>query len=373
MKKKIAMLFSSVVFVFLLSGCQIAENNFQAIVASFVKPTTEQMTVEEPTTEEITEETTTTESDPSTEEPRETTKKKNDKTTTNQNSKKKNPVKKVNKSDNKKKEDDSDHTSDDTETDVTTEETTTETTTEAAAKVVSISYDGTFKDTYYTGEEAQYSKQEVTATYDDGTKKSIPFSECEISGFDTSSAGNKKVTITYSGKSVSLSYKVQEDVVTGLSVDGSMSFVPVGGSMDTSGLSVTVTYSSGKSGYIDVGACSVEGFDSSAAGNKKLTISYQGCSDQVSYSVKKLLIKGKKKVTTYDKDGERTDETESGLPSGVNIPVKQINSMDELLGYLGLGRDGADEVTLEGGSFPLTFTESKTTLTITIHYKKTEK
>lgn len=367
MKKKIAILVSCLIYVFILSGCQIAENNFQAIVASFTKPTT-QAPPEEPTTQELTEETTTTESTTTeqSDEVRQPKKQKNNQTTTNQNSDRKNPTKKVDQSDNKKIDPDGNKV--DTETVATTEQTT------EAAKVVSISYDGTFQDTYYTGEAAVYSKEEVTATYDDGTKKSIPFSQCQISGFDTSSAGNKTVTISYSGQSVKLSYTVQEDQVVGLSTQGAMPVIPKGGSLDVSGLTIVATYKSGKSGNIDIGACEVSGFDSSAAGNKKLTITYQGQSVQVPYTVKAFNVKYQC-IYEYYENGSLTAKTSSGFKSFA-LTTKQVGSANEFLSQIGSDSKGADETVIttdeKGNSvaaFPLVITDSNPTATVYVHYR----
>lgn len=368
MKKKLAMLCSCLIFVFVLSGCQIAENNFQAIVASFTKPTTE-TPPEEPTTEEVTEEVTTTE-ELTTQEPenqKETKPKKNDQTKTNQNSNQKKPSKKVDQSDNKKKDNSSNKVDKET---VTTEETTTE----ATVSIVSISYDGTFQDTYYTGEEAVFSKQEITATYDNGSKKAIPFSQCQISGFDTSSAGSKTVTITYSGKFVKLNYKVLEDAVTGLSAQGSMPVIPKGGNLDTTGLTIVATYTSGKSANIDIGACDISGFDSSAAGNKKMTVTYQGKSVQVSYTVKAFSIKYQY-IYEYYENGSLTAKTTSGTKS-LSLTTKQVSSASEFLGQAGIDSKGADEAVITtdvaGNSkvgFPLVLSDSNPTATIYVHYK----
>lgn len=65
------------------------------------------------------------------------------------------------------------------------------------------------KTTYEVGENLDLSGMKVNVEYDNGTKKDVT-SKCSVSGFDSSSAGEKKVTVSYteSGKTVSTSFTV---------------------------------------------------------------------------------------------------------------------------------------------------------------------
>ena len=102
-------------------------------------------------------------------------------------------------------------------------ETTTETTTaepftrvdeEVTAAPIVIKLTGTYSDSfkrdYIVGETANFSGLTITATYDNGTTKAIPISQCNVTGFSTQTAGNKIVTIKYEGCSFSFLIRVKE-------------------------------------------------------------------------------------------------------------------------------------------------------------------
>ena len=54
----------------------------------------------------------------------------------------------------------------------------------------------------------------VRVVYDDGSEKNITGNECLISGFDSSSAGTKNVTVSYGGKSASIKLEVVGETQT---------------------------------------------------------------------------------------------------------------------------------------------------------------
>ncbi len=102
-------------------------------------------------------------------------------------------------------------------------ETTTETTTAepftrvdeevtAAPIVIKLtgSFSGGFKRDYIVGETANFSGLTITATYDNGTVKTIPISQCRVSGFSTQTPGNRIVTAEYENCSFSFLIRVKE-------------------------------------------------------------------------------------------------------------------------------------------------------------------
>ena len=50
----------------------------------------------------------------------------------------------------------------------------------------------------------------VTANYSDGTTKDIAAADCEVSGYDTTKAGEQTVTVTYEGKTDTFKVTVKE-------------------------------------------------------------------------------------------------------------------------------------------------------------------
>ncbi len=65
------------------------------------------------------------------------------------------------------------------------------------------------KTEYAVGERLNTAGAQVKVTYNDGTTGTVPIGECEIAGFDSSTAGEKTVTVTYGGHSASFTVTVK--------------------------------------------------------------------------------------------------------------------------------------------------------------------
>lgn len=75
-------------------------------------------------------------------------------------------------------------------------------------------FDKNFKRNYIVGEEADFSGLTVIAEYDNGETKTIPLSECQISGFSTSRVQNRIVKVEYEGCSFSFLIRVTDEEST---------------------------------------------------------------------------------------------------------------------------------------------------------------
>ena len=75
-------------------------------------------------------------------------------------------------------------------------------------------FDKNFKRDYVVGERADYSGLTVTAKYDNGTTKTIPLSQCRITGFSTSKVQNCIVKVEYEGCSFSFLIRVKDEEST---------------------------------------------------------------------------------------------------------------------------------------------------------------
>ena len=82
----------------------------------------------------------------------------------------------------------------------------------AAPQIIKLSpsYGSDFKRDYKVGEAADFSGLTITALYDNGSRKQIPVSSCDIHGFSTESPVNRIVTVTYEGCSFSFLIRVEE-------------------------------------------------------------------------------------------------------------------------------------------------------------------
>lgn len=129
------------------------------------------------------------------------------------------------------------------------------------------------KTTYYQGELFDSTGLEISKTYSDGTLETI--TDYELSGFDSSSAGTKAITVTASGKTTTFEISVSEASITAISVTTMPSKVNyhIGKEFDSTGIVVTATTSDGNT--IDVTKdCTYSGFDSSSPKQCEIAVHY---------------------------------------------------------------------------------------------------
>jgi hypothetical protein len=100
-----------------------------------------------------------------------------------------------------------------------------------------------------------------------------------ISGFDSTAGGTKTVTVTYEGKTATFMVIV-EATLASIAVTGpTKTNYAIGEALDLTGIELTAAYSDGSSEIIPVTADMISGFDSVAAGQKTVTVTYQGKTD----------------------------------------------------------------------------------------------
>ena len=140
------------------------------------------------------------------------------------------------------------------------------------------------KTEYYVGDTLNTTGLTLTATYSNGTTKTIS------SGFTCSpstltATGNKTITVSYGGKTCTFNVTVQNNVLETIEVrtlpDKTDYFV--GDTLDATGLTLTATYSNGTTKTISSGfTCSPTAF--SATGTQTVTVTYGGktCTFEVS-------------------------------------------------------------------------------------------
>lgn len=127
--------------------------------------------------------------------------------------------------------------------------------------------------TYYQNELFDSTGLEITGTSTTGETVSV--TDYELSGFDSSSAGTKTITVTASGKTTTFEISVLEASITTISVTTMPSKVNyhIGKEFDSTGIVVTATVSDGNT--IDVTKdCTYSGFDSSSPKTNTITVTY---------------------------------------------------------------------------------------------------
>ena len=107
------------------------------------------------------------------------------------------------------------------------------------------------------------------------TGETVSVTDYELSGFDSSSAGAKTITVTASGKTTTFEITVSEASITAISVTTMPTKVNyhIGKEFDSTGIVVTATASDGST--IDVTKdCTYSGFDSSSPKQCEITVHY---------------------------------------------------------------------------------------------------
>lgn len=127
--------------------------------------------------------------------------------------------------------------------------------------------------TYYQNELFDSTGLEITGTSTTGETASV--TDYELSGFDSSSAGTKIITVTASGKTTTFEISVLEASITTISVTTMPNKVNyhIEKEFDSTGIVVTATASDGNT--IDVTKdCTYSGFDSSSPKQSEITVHY---------------------------------------------------------------------------------------------------
>lgn len=129
------------------------------------------------------------------------------------------------------------------------------------------------KTMYYQKEFFDNTGLEISGTTSTGETVSV--TDYELSGFDSSSAGAKTITVTASGKTTTFEITVSEASITAISVTTmpTKTNYHIGKEFDSTGIVVTATASDGNT--IDVTKdCTYSGFDSSSPKQCEITVHY---------------------------------------------------------------------------------------------------
>ncbi len=215
--------------------------------------------------------------------------------------------------------------------------------------------DGSVPTEYNVGDTPDFSGIRVEITFDDGTTKEIGYSDVQISPLDTSTAGEKKVTVTYGGHNFEFTVNVkeanEEATLTSIKiVPGTISTTLfMGQTLDVSRLQIEATYSDGTKKAISAENVEISSIDTSSAGEKTLTVTFGGLTDSIKITVLDITEMTVVSGTVADKVfvGENLDT------SRIQLLVKYSDGRSEIV--------GADSINV--GEFDTT-THGKKTLEI---------
>ena len=132
--------------------------------------------------------------------------------------------------------------------------------------------------TYYVNEEFSYDGLKVNAIYSDSSKEDIT-SKITLVTVDTSSQGEKEITLSYEGKEASFTVTVikEQAILQSLEIENEPTKVvyEVGDAFSSAGLKVNAVYSDGSK--VDVTSeVRISNVSLSSAGQKTVTVSYSG-------------------------------------------------------------------------------------------------
>lgn len=164
-------------------------------------------------------------------------------------------------------------------------------TTEPNPAIDYITADGLIKNTYEVGDQVDLTGLTVTAYFNNGTSAVLDSSEYTVTGFDSSTTGNKNLTITYKDsynteKTTTVAYKVSAASLTGIALSGSYKKTfEYGNELDTTGLVVTASYSNGTSENVTA-LVTFSGYSATTLGEQTITVSYtEGATKTATYKV----------------------------------------------------------------------------------------
>ncbi len=180
---------------------------------------------------------------------------------------------------------------------------------------------------YFVGDNLDQTGLTLTATYSDGSTKTISSSiNCTPQVLIT--AGSQKITVKYGGKSTSFNLTVKVDTVTGIEI----STLPtkqsyyVGDTLDSTGLTLTATYESGKTETVSEGfTCSPTSLNT--AGNQEIEVTYSEQSTSfnvtvVEDTISKIAVKTKPTKLIYYV-GDTLD------PTGLKLTATYVSGKTE--------------------------------------------
>jgi len=155
-------------------------------------------------------------------------------------------------------------------------------------KVVGINVNSKFyAETFVAGED--YSLEDYTAliTFESTITKTLKLSEICLDNIDTTSVGNKTLTLSYLNKEISIEYEVLPLEVVSLTYKGEMLILFKGEPANLDDVEISALYNNGKDRNVKLRDTEVSEISYSEVGiEKNLSVSYAGSVVEIPYIVK---------------------------------------------------------------------------------------
>ena len=140
----------------------------------------------------------------------------------------------------------------------------------------------------YTGDELDLTDYTVKAKYNDGTTETTELTPDMVTGYDPDKAGTQRLTVTYGGKTATITVTVIKLAAAKIAVaDTPKTAYYLNDAIDLSAGTLEVTYNSGKTETVPMtdSNVAVKGFDSSKTGTKRVTLTLLGKSVTINMEV----------------------------------------------------------------------------------------
>ncbi len=147
------------------------------------------------------------------------------------------------------------------------------------------------KDTYFVGDTLDITEAKIKVTYKNKTSEEITILAEMVSGFDTSTAGEKTIIVTYEEKTIEVPYTVTAITPTNIVLKSNFKTTYfVGDALDISGGVVTLTYNNETTKDVNLTAQHISNFSTTTAENANLTITVEGKTLEVPYTVTAVVV-----------------------------------------------------------------------------------
>lgn len=181
------------------------------------------------------------------------------------------------------------------------------------------------KTLYLPGEELDTSGMVILLKYNDGTTKTVS-DGFSVSGYDPNVTGSQTVTVKYGGKTTTFAVTVIDETVTVTQIIPVVTKTEytVGEAFDTASLSLELVFSDGTTQTVTTGF-ELEGYQSDAAGEQVLTVTYGELAEQFIITVKE------KDTVPEESTIPETEVPETEEPSSPNseIPTEESQTSRE--------------------------------------------
>ena len=173
----------------------------------------------------------------------------------------------------------------------------------------------------YQGKIYDTTELQVAGIYSDGTERGLPIADVTISGIDTSTAGDKTLTVKYGDFTATMTVKVIG--ITGMKVyTGTVATkLMVGETLDTSNLEVEVTYADNTTEPVKAIDLVIGTVDTASYGKKELSISYKGF--EIKHSIE---VVGLTEISVLNTDGFKREVLVGSSFSAAGIQVEATYS-----------------------------------------------